>query len=180
MLQLAVDRASHSRCSSSANMTCMVHGACNVGVLLIPVPCLAAAAAAAAVSQGLAPSTQPAPWDPNAAVAQQAAAPVQPAAPGQEALKSCPNCHEVRSTSQFRAVAGSPDGLAIMCQQCEQVRCCKQLASSRAVVLQRICKQACHGRRHTSQFDPRLKFQLLKNLVVLHGPSHHLLACQSR
>jgi hypothetical protein len=74
------------------------------------------------VSQGLAPSTQPAPWDPNAAAAQQAAAPVQPAAPGQEALKSCPNCHEVRSTSQFRAVAGSPDGLAIMCQQCEQVR----------------------------------------------------------
>ena len=73
------------------------------------------------MSQGLAPSTQPAPWDPNAAAAQQAAAPVQPAAPGQEALKSCPNCHEVRSTSQFRAVAGSPDGLAIMCQQCEQV-----------------------------------------------------------
>lgn len=81
----------------------------------------AATSATAAVSQSVTPITQLI-WDPSAAAAQQAAGPVQPAAPGQEALKGCPQYQEVRSTSQGHAAAGSPDDLAITCQQSEQVR----------------------------------------------------------
>ena len=81
----------------------------------------AAKPATAAVSQSVTPITQLI-WDPSAAAAQQAAGPVQPAAPGQEALKGCPQYQEVRSTSHGHAAAGSPDDLAITCQQSEQVR----------------------------------------------------------
>lgn len=91
--------------------------------------------AAVAVSQGLPPGVAPEQavggWDPNAMAAAQQALPPPQQADGQspgpqqqqpESFKSCPQCQEVRSTTQFRIVAGSPDGYSILCRVCEEVR----------------------------------------------------------
>lgn len=53
---------------------------------------------------------------------QDAGDPAGEAGPLEPTVKACPQCQEMRSTAQYRLVPGSPDGLAVLCQLCEQVR----------------------------------------------------------
>ena len=46
----------------------------------------------------------------------------QAAAEAQHGFKACAVCVQTKSTEDFRAVASSPDGFAIACLACEQVR----------------------------------------------------------
>lgn len=112
----------------------------------------------AAVSQGLATAAPPGQWGPAAAEAMQppqqnAGDPAAEVGPQEPTIKVCPQCQETRSTAQFRLVPGSPDGLAVMCQPCEQ-EARDQLAQANAASAPPQEKQCskCHMVQPATEF----------------------------